>query len=112
MAVNCRECKTGELDIIGTGDYGVEVECLNHYCGAVYEVEPDGLGQGGEEWVEAKMIERQKIQDEEFLTFYTTDEYDTDDLPDPTDGCMDGDVWDDEPEPKKKDFPDKIWGDE
>jgi|TARA_B100001964_G_scaffold104813_1_gene117056 hypothetical protein len=108
MAVHCKECKTGELDIIGTGDYGIEVECLNHYCGAIYDLEPDGLGQGGEEWVEAKMIERQKIQDEEFLA-YTADTYD-DDLPDPTDGCMDGDVWDDEPE-KDEDFPDRVWGD-
>ncbi len=107
MAVHCKECKTGELDIIGTGDYGIEVECLNHYCGAIYDLEPDGLGQGGEEWVEAKMIERQKIQDEEFLA-YTADTYD--DLPDPTDGCMDGDVWDDEPE-KDEDFPDRVWGD-
>ncbi len=108
MAVHCKECKTGELDIIGTGDYGIEVECLNHYCGAIYDLEPDGLGEGGEEWVEAKMIERQKIQDEEFLA-YTADTYD-DDLPDPTDGCMDGDVWDDEPE-KDEDFPDRVWGD-
>jgi len=108
MTVHCKECKTGELDIIGTGDYGIEVECLNHYCGAIYDLEPDGLGQGGEEWVEAKMIERQKIQDEEFLA-YTADTYD-DDLPDPTDGCMDGDVWDDEPE-KDEDFPDRVWGD-
>ena len=108
MAVHCKECKTGELDIIGTGDYGIEVECLNHYCGAIYDLEPDGLGQGGEEWVEAKMIERQKIQDEEFLA-YTADTYD-DDLPDPTDRCMDGDVWDDEPE-KDEDFPDRVWGD-
>ncbi len=107
MAVHCKECKTGELDIIGTGDYGIEVECLNHYCGAIYDLEPDGLGEGGEEWVEAKMIERQKIQDEEFLS-YTADTYD--DLPDPTDGCMDGDVWDDEPE-KDEDFPDRVWGD-
>jgi hypothetical protein len=64
--VKCRECLIGELDIIGTGSYGVEVECLNHGCGEIYEVEPDGLGQGGLEYVEAQMIDRQKIQDEEF----------------------------------------------
>ena len=51
----CRECRIGKLTILGTGGFGdtVEVECDN--CGEIYEVEPDGLGGGGEEWVEAKM---------------------------------------------------------
>jgi len=55
----CRECRTGKLKIIGAGYYGdtVEVECQNEDCGEVYEVEPDGLGMGGMEWVEAKMLE-------------------------------------------------------
>ena len=52
----CRECG-GELKILGTGGYGdtVEVECQN--CHDVYEVEQDGLGMGGMEWGEAKMID-------------------------------------------------------
>ena len=56
----CRECKTGELKIIGTGFYGdtIEVECQN--CGEFYEVEPDGLGDAGMEMVEAQMIEMDK----------------------------------------------------
>ena len=51
---NCRECK-GKLKILGTGVYGdtVEVEC--QACGECYEVEPDGLGDAGFEWVDAKM---------------------------------------------------------
>jgi len=58
----CRECETGTLEIIGTGYYGdtIEVECNNPDCGEVYEVEPDGLGEGGLEMVEAQMIERRR----------------------------------------------------
>ena len=50
----CRECG-GNLIITGSGIYGdtVEVECQD--CGECYEVEPDGLGEAGFEWVEAKM---------------------------------------------------------
>jgi hypothetical protein len=57
----CRECGKGELKILGTGGYGdtVEVECQNPECGDIYEVEPDGLGDGGMEWVEAKMMDEQ-----------------------------------------------------
>jgi hypothetical protein len=51
----CRECG-GKLSILGTGCYGdtVEVECGK--CGEFYEVEPDGLGMGGEEWAEAMVM--------------------------------------------------------
>lgn len=51
----CRECKKGELQIIGSCDDLVEVEC--DHCGETYVVEPDGLGMAGEEWVIAKMID-------------------------------------------------------
>jgi len=52
----CRECGTGTLRIIGTGYMGdtIEVECDS--CHEVYEVEPDGLGMGGEEMIEAMML--------------------------------------------------------
>ena len=55
----CRECK-GKLKIIGTGSYGdtIEVECQD--CGECYEVEPDGLGEAGFEFVDAQMIEMAK----------------------------------------------------
>ena len=55
----CRECG-GKLNILGTGSYGdtIEVECLN--CDENYEVEPDGLGMAGMEFVDAQMIESQK----------------------------------------------------
>ena len=57
--IKCRECRIGELKIMGTGMYGdtVKVECQNPECGVVYEVEPDGLGDAGFEWVEAKMMD-------------------------------------------------------
>ena len=59
MARTCRECN-GELKIMGTGYLGdtIEVECQD--CGEYYEVEPDGLGEGGLEMVDAQMIEMQK----------------------------------------------------
>ena len=52
----CRECG-GKLKILGTGEFGdtVEVECTA--CGEDYEVEPDGLGDGGMEWVDAMMMD-------------------------------------------------------
>lgn len=51
----CRECG-GNLKILGIGfNDGVQVEC--QICGDEYEVEPDGLGMGGMEWVEAMTIE-------------------------------------------------------
>jgi len=58
----CRECEIGELKIIGTGDYNdtVEVECQNTECGEVYEVEPDGLDEGGLEMVDAMQIQMDK----------------------------------------------------
>ena len=58
----CRECKTGRLKILGTAGYDdtIEVECQNPDCGEIYEVEPDGLGGAGLEFVEAQMIEMEK----------------------------------------------------
>ena len=55
----CRECG-GKLKILGTGYLGdtIEVECLD--CYEEYEVEPDGLGEAGFEFVEAQMIELAK----------------------------------------------------
>lgn len=55
----CRECG-GKLEIIGTGYYGdtVQVQCTD--CGIDYEVEPDGLGMAGEEWIEAKIVEEER----------------------------------------------------
>ena len=54
MSRKCSECG-GELEILGTGHYGdtIEVECKD--CCEFFELEPDGLGEGGMEWVEAKM---------------------------------------------------------
>jgi hypothetical protein len=64
----CRECGNGELKVLGTGGFGdvVEVECQNPNCGEIYDVEPDGLGMGGEEWILAKSIDEQNKQEKEF----------------------------------------------
>jgi DNA-directed RNA polymerase subunit RPC12/RpoP len=53
----CRECGKKELKIMGTGYYKdtIEVEC--QACGEFYEVEPDGLGQGGLELIIAMEID-------------------------------------------------------
>jgi len=61
----CRECGS-KVKIIGTGGFGdlVEVECQNRECGEVYEVEPDGLGDGGMEWVEAMMMDQENDCDD------------------------------------------------
>jgi len=57
----CRECQISDsLKILGTGAYNdtIEVECT--VCGELYEVEPDGLGEGGLEMVDAMSIEFDK----------------------------------------------------
>ena len=55
----CRECNSGELEILGTSGFGdtIEVECKNPECNEIYEVEPDGLGDGGFEFVEAQRMD-------------------------------------------------------
>ena len=65
MSRRCRECGEGRVKVIGTGYYGdtVEVEC--NECGASYEVEPDGLGEAGFEWVEGKMKDYENSSEEE-----------------------------------------------
>jgi len=61
----CRECKKGQLKIIGMGPYEdtIIVECQE--CGEEYEVEPDGLGDAGYEMVEAWEIEQKRRQQED-----------------------------------------------
>ncbi len=57
--VKCRECG-GELKIVGTGGYGDTIRVLCYQddrCGEEYEVEPDGLGEGGMELYDAIQIE-------------------------------------------------------
>ncbi len=57
----CRECGMGALEILGTAGFDdmIEVKCLNPKCGEVYEVESDGLGEAGEEMIEAVMCDMQ-----------------------------------------------------
>lgn len=52
----CRECGRRKAEIVGTGTYGdtIEVECT--HCGEFYEVEVDGFGEGGLEFIEALMM--------------------------------------------------------
>ncbi len=57
MSRECRECKQDGLKVVGMGAYEdtIIVECP--HCGEEYEVEPDGLGEGGFEMLEAFEIE-------------------------------------------------------
>ena len=52
----CPECGNKTLSIVGLGYYedSIEVECSS--CGYAEELEPDGLGEGGMEFVEAQMM--------------------------------------------------------
>lgn len=62
----CRECRRGTLEIVGVGHYDdtILVECPE--CGEEYEVEPDGLGEGGLEMVEAMEIEeRNRLREQQ-----------------------------------------------
>jgi hypothetical protein len=61
----CRECGEGPLEITGTGYYEdtIIVECP--HCGEEYELEPDGLGEGGFEMVEAMQAEMRKREQSE-----------------------------------------------
>ncbi len=65
MSRICRECRKGRLEIIGMGPYEdtIIVECPE--CGEEYEVEPDGLDEGGMEMVEAWEIEQKHRQQED-----------------------------------------------
>lgn len=65
MSRICREFKKGQLKIIGMGPYEdtIIVECQE--CGEEYEVEPDGLDQGGMEMVKAWEIEQKRRQQED-----------------------------------------------
>lgn len=57
MSRKCPECKTGRLAITGVGAFEdtILVECPD--CDYCAELEPDGLGEGGFEMVEAMQIE-------------------------------------------------------
>jgi hypothetical protein len=52
----CPSCNEGTLEIQGVAGFNdlIEVEC--NKCGEVLELEPDGLGDGGLEMVDAMMI--------------------------------------------------------
>ncbi|HOZ48673.1 MAG TPA: hypothetical protein PLO37_15595 [Candidatus Hydrogenedentes bacterium] len=65
MSRICRECKKGRLQITGMGPYEdtIIVECPE--CGEEYELEPDGLGEGGMEMVEAFEIEMKRTEKED-----------------------------------------------
>jgi Zn ribbon nucleic-acid-binding protein len=60
----CPECKKGTLRVTGMGDYEdtILVECPE--CGYEAELEPDGLGEGAMEMVEAFEIEMKRREQE------------------------------------------------
>jgi len=60
MSRICRECQGGPLKVIGVGGFEdtIIVECPS--CGEEYELEPDGLGEGCMEMLEAFMLEQSR----------------------------------------------------
>jgi hypothetical protein len=57
---DCPQCGNKDcLEITGVGYYGdtITVKCSN--C-SISEVEPDGLGAGGQEFMDAQMIETER----------------------------------------------------
>ncbi len=65
MSRICRECRTGVLKVTGMSAYEdtILVQCQD--CGEEYELEPDGLGEGGMEMVEAFEIEQKRREQED-----------------------------------------------
>jgi transcription elongation factor Elf1 len=57
MSRTCPDCKKKTLEITGVGSFEdtILVECTD--CGYSAELEPDGLGEGGFEMIEAMQIE-------------------------------------------------------
>lgn len=66
MSRICRECRKGELKILGLGPYEdtIEVECQNPECGESYEIEMDGFGEGCLEAEQAFEIEQKRRQED------------------------------------------------
>lgn len=57
-----RKCECGgKFQILGTGGFGdtIEIECMA--CGDFFDIEPDGLGMGGLEFVEAQMMDEMEL---------------------------------------------------
>jgi len=57
----CKECG-GKLEVIDADDATIIVECKE--CHEVYQLEPDGLGEGGFEWVDAMAAKSWKGEEE------------------------------------------------
>jgi hypothetical protein len=64
MSRQCPKCTSGTLIITGMGYYSdtIIVEC--NQCNHFAELEPDGLGEGGMEMVEAYEIENRRNSDD------------------------------------------------
>lgn len=57
MSRICRECKEGRLEVVGMGDFEDTIIVHCPECDEEYEVEPDGLGEGCMELIEANELE-------------------------------------------------------
>ncbi len=67
MSRICRECRKGELKILGLGplEDTIEVECQNPECSESYEIELDGFDEGCLEAEEAFIVEQERREQEE-----------------------------------------------
>lgn len=57
MSRICHECKEGRLEVVGMGDFEDTIILHCNECDEEYELEPDGLDEGGFELVEAYELE-------------------------------------------------------
>lgn len=60
MRKQCPECKDGKLKPIGISGYNDLIEAECNKCHTIVEVESDGLGDGGLEFVDAYLAELDK----------------------------------------------------
>ena len=59
MARECFICGTPDMEIVGVDDCSVFVFC--NACNEEFRVEPDGLNEGGMEWVEAMQMQEDGV---------------------------------------------------
>ena len=60
MARICKVCG-GRIKIVDVDDVSITVRCKSDDCREEYQVEPDGLGEGGCEWAEAMSLKQEGL---------------------------------------------------
>jgi len=60
MSRICTACG-GRVRIVDVDDISITVRCTSDDCREEYQVEPDGLGEGGQEWAEAMALKEEGL---------------------------------------------------